>query len=62
MPKTHISLPDAARALNANGLKTSYIHLWRAVVENRIPAERVKHRWIICAYDLPGIADTLANR
>lgn len=51
-------LPDATRALNAAGVMATYPQLWRAVVEGRIPAERIKRRWMIRKDDLPKIADT----
>jgi len=61
MPNTTLSLTDTPRALAALGTPVTYRALWSAVVEGRIPAERVGKRWTIREMDLKSIAQTFAQ-
>lgn len=51
-----ISLSDLPRALSAHHIAPSYLTVWRAAVDGRIPAQRVGSRWFVKGADLPCIA------
>jgi hypothetical protein len=61
MPETTLPLTDTPRALAALGTPVTYRALWGAVVEGRIPAERVGKRWFIRDTDLKSIAQTFTQ-
>jgi hypothetical protein len=61
MTFTKLSLTDTPRALAALGTPVTYRALWGAVVEGRIPAERVGKRWFIRDTDLKSIAQTFTQ-
>jgi len=62
MPQIAITLPltDAAHALAARGTPVTYRALWGAVVEGRVPAQRIGARWVVRSADLATIADRLS--
>ena len=62
MRDSTIPLTDAALALAARGTPVSYRALWGAVVEGRVPAQRVGARWVVRSADLATIADRLSSR
>ena len=51
-----MSLSDLPRALLPLHVAPSYLTVWRAAVDGRIPAERVGGRWFVNGADLPRIA------
>jgi hypothetical protein len=55
-----LKLTDAAHTLAARGTPVSYRALWGAVVEGRVPAQRVGARWVVQSADLATIADRLS--
>ena len=50
------SLANTPRALILHGGSASYMTIWRAAVDGRIPAHRLGGRWFIRDTDLPRIA------
>ena len=57
-----ISLSDLPRALALHGVFPSYLTVWRAAVDGRIPAERAGGRWFVHDVDLPRIAATFTGK
>jgi hypothetical protein len=62
MSPDFIKLTEIPRALSALGTPITYQQAWNAVVEGRIPAERVGRSWHIRKSDLPGIAQSLTDQ
>lgn len=56
-----IRLPDLPRALAAQGVRVSYITIWRRIVAADIPAHRSGGGWAVRATDLPLIAHFFAS-
>ena len=59
---TELSLTDTAVALRKFGVRTTYQHVWRAVIAGEIPAKKVGKKWKVLQADLPSIAQILAAK
>ena len=57
-----IQLSDLPRALAGHGVFPSYLSVWRAAVDGRIPAERTGARWFVECADLPRIAAAFTGK
>jgi hypothetical protein len=61
-PTATIPLPEVPRALRAaTGASVPYRMIYAAVLDARIPAEKLQGRWHVARADLPRIAQVLAD-
>ena len=49
-------LSDGPRAIIPLGGSVSYMTLWRAAIDGRVPAQKKGSRWFVSAADIPQIA------